>query len=1435
MQDEEILLRVDIGLSQRALRTTSSRTVLAAFALAGALALPPTAALAQDATWSGGVSGDLSDPNNWIGAIVPTGMAYFGASNNTALSSSIDGTVSMRGWMFGASAPVYSYDVTLPAALYFDGAGIVNNSSSIITLNNDWNLTFARGATAANAAINNSGSGLVVFQDGSTADRATINNLTSTATVEFNNGSGLGHGLINNSGTLGIGSSSAEDARIFNNHLVHFYGTGTGGNAAIQNSSGGEVRFEGSSTGGNAVITNDAGAVVDFSESSGPNNDHKLSIGAIVGGGNVYLGSNTLSIGGTNQNITLDGVFSDCGASGNDCHIAGATGGSLVKIGTGTLTITNTNTYTGGTTVSAGKLQIGNTTTAGRIVGEVTVESGTTFSAVNGNLNAIVHITNSGITEFHGNTSPANALITNDAGGVVDFSGNTGAAGARGIEGAGNFYLGGNTLTIGSGFSTTVSGVISDCGPGGTACNTPGATGGALVKSGNGQLTLTGANTYTGGTTVNGGLLILGDATAKGSIVGSVTVGMTGNLQLVNTDLGAVTAIDNAGIATFRNNINARNIALNNTGNVTFSDASSAGNATITNSARLAFTNNSTAGNAAITNTVAGVVDFSAGSGPGGDHRLSAGSIAGAGDFYLGGNALTVGGNNQNTAVSGTISDCGAGGTACFNPGATGGMLVKAGTGDLTLSGVNTYSGGTQVTAGTLSVTNNDALGTGAVMLDPNATLHLAGVQIANTVNVSGDPNIAVTGANALNSIAGTGELRILGTSGNAATDVLTLNGPNAYTANTAIGNGTAAAAATLKGSGANVLSAHSTTTVTASSILDLNGFDQAIGALAGAGTVTNGGASAATLTANGNNSSTVFSGAIENGSATTALTKAGTGMLTLSGTSTFTGATTVNAGSLSVDGSIASSSGVLVNADGSVGGSGFLPSTVIADGGTLAPGSAGTPTGMLTIAGDLAFQPAAVYRVGVGSSAASFAHVTGGAALGGATVNAVFDSGSNVGKLYSILTASSLSGNFASGILTNLPAGFRTSLSYDATHVYLHVAMNLMPDASPSNPGGGMSGNQQAVGTVIMNSFNANGSIPMAYGMLNAAGLTQVSGELATASQQTSFDAMGQFMGLLTDPFMQRNDGADVNGSVSGRPGDAFAMLSKASPRIFEPRWNMWGAGFGGARTTNGNMAAGSNNATGSIFGTAVGADYLFSPHTLAGFAVAGGGTNFSVTGLGTGRSDLFQAGAYLRHTNGAAYVSAALAYGWQDVTGDRYVTVTGADHLRAEFNANAYSARLESGYRFAVPVMAGFGITPYAAAQSITLDLPAYTEQALSGTNAFALAYGSGSITDTRSELGIRSDQSYAMPEGALTLRGRLAWAHDFNPDRAIAARFQALPGTSFAVSGAAQAPDSALATASAEVRWMNGWSAALTFDGTFSQVTRSYAGTGAVRYQW
>ena len=119
-------------------------------------------------------------------------------------------------------------------------------------------------------------------------------------------------------------------------------------------------------------------------------------------------------------------------------------------------------------------------------------------------------------------------------------------------------------------------------------------------------------------------------------------------------------------------------------------------------------------------------------------------------------------------------------------------------------------------------------------------------------------------------------------------------------------------------------------------------------------------------------------------------------------------------------------------------------------------------------------------------------------------------------------------------------------------------------------------------------------------------------------------------------------------------------ASVARNDP--FENRWSVWGSAFGGGADISGNATLGSNEAEARAFGFAAGADYRISPATMAGFALAGGGTNFSVNSSGSGRSDMFQAGAFVRHTVGEAYVTGALAYGGQEVTTDRTVTVAGA-----------------------------------------------------------------------------------------------------------------------------------------------------------------------------
>jgi autotransporter-associated beta strand protein len=768
-----------------------------------------------------------------------------------------------------------------------------------------------------------------------------------------------------------------------------------------------------------------------------------------------------------------------------------------------------------------------------------------------------------------------------------------------------------------------------------------------------------------------------------------------------------------------------------------FQNSSSSGSVPVTTFGTTTFSGNSSGGTSLLTIRAGGAVDISGLASVG----MTVGMIAAEGNLFLGSKNLRLIGASD-AEFSGVIADGG------LNGGAGGSLTINldpnaiAAGGQLTLSGINTYTGGTTVISGTLVVAGGATLG------------------------------------------AATAPLTIMG-------GRVVLLGPE--TVGTFTMSGGAMDHGTLNATAFNVQAG------TIDSIL------------AGPG----------------------------------ALTKTGAGTVTLNAVNTYAAPTTVNGGLLSVNGSIASSSLTTVNSGGTLGGNGTLGNTSI-NGGTLAPGNS---IGVLTVQGNLVFATASSYMVEVSPTNADRTNVTGTATLGGATVSAAFAAGSYVARQYVIVNATGgVTGTFAALTNTNLPPGFTSSLSYDASNAYLNL------DLTFAAPGGALNGNQQNVANAVTGFFAAGGSVPIAFGALGPAGLTQVSGETATASQQTTFDAMSQFMGVMTDPFIAgrgvgaigsgpaafaaENDAASAYAASRKRSGperEAYAAIyNKAPPRNagFDPRWSVWAAGLGGSQSTDGNALAGSNNTTSWLGAVAVGADYLLSPATRAGFALAGGATRFSVTNGGSGRSDLFQAGAFVRHTVGPAYVAAALAYGWQDITTDRTVTVAGIDRLRAEFNANAWSGRLEGGYRL---IGYGIGLTPYAAGQFTTFDLPSYAEQAVSGANTFALSYGARSVTASRSELGVRTDRAFVVQEAILTLRGRAAWAHDFNSDRNIAATFQTLPGASFVVNGAAQAHDAALATAAAELKWRNGLSLAAVFEGEFSGVTQSYAGKAVARYAW
>jgi hypothetical protein len=796
-------------------------------------------------------------------------------------------------------------------------------------------------------------------------------------------------------------------------------------------------------------------------------------------------------------------------------------------------------------------------------------------------------ITNHGDIEFNDSSNAGTAQITNDA--VLNFNNNASAAGSTIINGAGqviNFFnnsSGGTATITNSGTlnfnNSTTAGSANITGATGSATSFNGnATAGSSVITLQGTATLTFNNSSTaGGATINSAL-----------VGGSITFNDSSNAGTANIVLKEANLV-------FNNSASAGSAIITmpdatHPGTITFNNTSTAANSNITVIGSLGvggslnFLNASTAGNATLT-TVAGI-------GSGG--QILFGTLGGtdtsdAGTAHIlnnGGttsflastsaknatiiNGSTTNGNtnfqDQSTAANATIIN-NNGGTTTFGVPIVGTDTATAGNANITDNAGGTTEFTANTTAANAAITNNAG---GFVQF--------------------GDAGAGASTATAANSTinnSGTVSFNALTTAGNAV--ITTNSGGNVFFFDSSSG-----------GAAQFITNAGGT--------FDMSGLTAAgmtAGSIAGAGSYILGSKS---LTVGSNNLSTTVSGVISGVGGS--LTKVGSGALTLTGLNTYTGATNVNAGMLEVDGSIATSSLTTVNAGGTLSGVGTIGTTSVA-GGVLAPGNAANPFTPLTVQGNLSFTAASTYMIPVSPANAGRTNVSGSTTLGGATVNVAFAPGSYVTKQYTILTSTlGVNGTFNPTVVSNSTTVGAT-LSYDANDVFLNVKLNFLVP-------GGLNINQQNVANALTNFFNSTGGIPAVFAQLSPAGLTQASGELATASQQTTFDAMGMFLSLLTDPF----GGNPTSSSVGATPyadadtlsyaaagkarnageRDAYAtMYTKAPPvTAYDPCWSVWAAGFGGAETTSGNAALGSNNMGSRIYGTAVGAEYLISPTTL-------------------------------------------------------------------------------------------------------------------------------------------------------------------------------------------------------------------------------------------
>ncbi len=654
-------------------------------------------------------------------------------------------------------------------------------------------------------------------------------------------------------------------------------------------------------------------------------------------------------------------TFANTGTTTVTGSISG--GGVIRKTGTGRLELNSSNSFTAGLTLNDGTTAAN--ATGAFANGNVTLLGG----SIDTNANAVVNNLTFGDGTVTNTGNVAGVGLTLNGGIALRFAPNKTTAP---VSITAPIVLGNSTNTLSDNgarssgpYDVVLSGVIS------------GASG--FTKSSAGTAVFKGGNTYTGGTAVNAGTLFLG-ATNALPVNGALTVAAGATVSLNPTDSAngvlAGSYDQTVGALSGAGKIQLGTSALTvNSGTSWDGVISGAGSFRKTGSGSFTLTG---------ANTYSGGTEVQAGYlhdvNPHGNYNVFAGTsiyfenvsplvyngaITGAGSFVNYGTLTLTGANTftgRTYVYGGHLTDTNPHGNyytvaelefqAAGNQSLSGsiqasGFVTKSGAGTLTLTGANSYGGGTTVKAGTLAAGSTTALASGNVTLvggDLRADVPSVAVQnltfgngtATSTGTFFGTGSIALTGGLSFNfksgaatapaSVAGalvlgigthalsdngqrssgaydavlSGAITGAGSLNKTGSGLFAMTGASSYTGATTLGGGTLFAAAP------NVLSSSSAFTVASGATLSLNpltnqsgvnigSYSQTIASLSGGGNVLLG---SAILTV-GDSTDTTFTGAL---SGTGSLNKVGTGTLTLSGLNNAYANTTIGGGKLIVD-----------------------------------------------------------------------------------------------------------------------------------------------------------------------------------------------------------------------------------------------------------------------------------------------------------------------------------------------------------------------------------------------------------------------------------------------------------------------------------------------------------------------------------------------------
>ena len=679
-------------------------------------------------------------------------------------------------------------------------------------------------------------------------------------------------------------------------------GSGFGGAIFVAN--GGNLTITGNALFDNNVVA--AGSSLNFG-SAGQAAGTDLFIAA---GANVNLNPGEGNVQIFNGTIADDSVASFSTATNGE----GAGGG--ITISSGLVEFNGANTFTGETNLAGGVLRADdgqgiNVGSRINIAGGTLETSGVFDRTVGFNVGSVGFSGSGGFAALGDDLTVALSAgipltVGQGAflplGGSLDFGSSTSDSQ---VDFTNDIILNGADLGLSvvlnqnEGSNAIITGVISD-----------GNAAGGITVNGNGALGtlfLDAENTFTGSTTVAGGRLVL---TETGSLSDSSQVNIANSAtfdisEAVNQTFGGLAGggdleigatqltIDQANTTTFDGVINGDGGSLVKTGSGvltlggtnTFTEGTEINAGTLALSATGVLTDTGT-----INVNSGGTLDTSAS-----DQVIDA--LSGAGRVEIGSSALTTT-QDFDTTFSGSIAD---GGIA----GGSGGQLIKNGTGELTLSGANSFSGAAQVNTGTLTLSGVGSLATNTVNVASDATLNNNSSGLAAGATLTNDGSVNLNSDDTISTLVNTGTINndqftLEATDGFALNNGSVINanlGAGTVTANGDVAlNGTSATETFTVASGSTTLGAAErlndavNLTIAESAQLTLGGAEQ-IGSLFGAGELAN---AANTLSVDDGDFDGEISGSGE-------LVKTSAGNLLLTNANSFTGSAQITAGSLTL------------------------------------------------------------------------------------------------------------------------------------------------------------------------------------------------------------------------------------------------------------------------------------------------------------------------------------------------------------------------------------------------------------------------------------------------------------------------------------------------------------------------------------------------------